>query len=215
MVAGTCAWQRGGGGDQTPPFGYVGEKKYEQCDYGSSLFYFLSFLLARKVRKVGHVGGCPYPAYGKLLTQLFFLWGRGRKGVGEWDFFQGWRGMMACIQFENTLKTPGSKLTRKGPSGSNSIPRQHCPENRSTWRRIWPRAGSIWPYIVFVKSVENWPNSGSILTRNWVWPQIDPFPGHVDPGVFRVYLKKIEKSCMILSAPQILVCWYFVEYRHI
>jgi len=33
----------------------------------------------------------------------------------------------------------------KGPLGPNYILGQRWPGNQSTWRRIWSRAGSIWP----------------------------------------------------------------------
>ena len=75
-------------------------------------------------------------------------------------------------------------MTRKGNHlGPNSIPRQRWPGNQSTWCKIWPRAGSIWPHYLSV-----WLNSESSLTRNGVWPQWTLFRVTANPGVFRVYV---------------------------
>ena len=81
-----------------------------------------------------------------------------------------------------TLKTPGSAWPGKGPLGPNFIPGQRWPGNQSTWREIWPRAGSVWPHYLSI-----WLISGSSLTRNGVWPQWTLFRVTADPGVFRVW----------------------------
>ena len=86
------------------------------------------------------------------------------------------------------LKHPGQRDPEKGPLGPNSIPGQRWPGNQSTWREIWPRAGSTWPhYLSF------WLISGSSLTRNGVWPQWTLFRVTADPGVFRVHTLSLEK----------------------
>ena len=53
----------------------------------------------------------------------------------------------------------------KGPLGSNSTPGQRWPGNQSTWRGMWPKAGSIWPH--YLSSLQ----------------KADQFPGHLWPGM--------------------------------
>ena len=82
-----------------------------------------------------------------------------------------------------TLKTPGSAWPGKGvhrghtPFRLNDMTRKSVNSTLNvtqSWVNLTP---------LFVKSAKSWPNSGSLLTRNWVWPQMDPFPGHSNPGV--------------------------------
>ena len=93
-----------------------------------------------------------------------------------------------------TLKTPGSAVTpEKGPLGPNSIPGQRWPGNQSNWLIMgsdWPSSGSYF--------ASSWLISESSLTRNGVWTPMDPFQGHADPGVFRVYvtLTRAFLGCM-------------------
>ena len=83
------------------------------------------------------------------------------------------------IHSKNTRVSVTRKRVHWGP---NSIPGQRWPGYQSTWREIWPRAGSIWPHYLSI-----WLISGSSLTRNGVWPQWTLFRVTADPGVFRVY----------------------------
>ena len=81
-----------------------------------------------------------------------------------------------------TLKTPGSEIDPERVHwGPNSIPGQRWPGNQSTWRGMWPRAGSIWLHCL------------SNLQK------ADQFPGHLWPGMefgpkwtlFRVTLTRV------------------------
>ena len=80
---------------------------------------------------------------------------------------------------------------KKAPLGPYSVPSQLRPWNWLTSRGIWPRAGSIWPH--YSSSDSSLQRADETLGHFWpgilssLWPQIDPFPGHVDPGVFRAY----------------------------
>ena len=85
-----------------------------------------------------------------------------------------------------TLKTPaGSNLIRKGSLGAklhsgSTMTRKSVNLTRNMTQR-WV---TLTPF--YVRSAKSWQNSGSLLTRNWVIPPTDPFPGNADPGVFRV-----------------------------
>ena len=82
----------------------------------------------------------------------------------------------------NIVRHSKNTVTRKRVHwGPYSIPDQRWPRNQSTWREIWPRAGSVWPHYLSI-----WLISGSSLTRNGVWPQWTLFRVTADRGVFRV-----------------------------
>ena len=76
------------------------------------------------------------------------------------------------VTFHATAIAVHSKNTRvrnwpgKGPLGPNSIPGQRWPGNQSTWRGMWPRAGSVWPHY-YLSSLQ----------------KADQFPGHLWPGI--------------------------------
>ena len=72
--------------------------------------------------------------------------------------------------------------TRKGSIGA--ILNSGSTMTQSLVNLLWNMAQS-WVNLtpLFVKSAERWPNSGSLLIRNWVWLQWILFRGHL--GVFR------------------------------
>ena len=107
-------------------------------------------------------------------------------------------------EFENTFTLEKTHTKKKDPLGPYSIPGQRWPGNCSTCRGICPIAGSIWPH--YLSSVLKTDQIlGHFNLTEWSTTTMDPFPGHIDPGVFRAlfwynynyynYIFDIIKQC--------------------
>ena len=85
-----------------------------------------------------------------------------------------------------TLKHPGQTWSGKGSIGAklhsgSTMTRKSVSLTRNmtqSWVNLTP---------LFVKSAESWPHSGSLLTRNGVWPQWT---------LFRVTLTRVFLECI-------------------
>ena len=88
-----------------------------------------------------------------------------------------------------TLKTPGSAvMTRERVHhvhwGQTLFPDQRWPGNQSSWQMNGVRLPDPAPGYNCVKLTD----FRVIVDPEWSLAPMDPFPGHADPGVFRVYI---------------------------
>ena len=82
----------------------------------------------------------------------------------------------------------GSTTTRKSVNLTQSM--------TQSWVNVTP---------LFIKSAESWRNPGSLLTRNWVWPQWTLFW----VTLTRVFLK-CRLHCCINMFAGVLQCIYYI-----
>ena len=116
-----------------------------------------------------------------------------------------------------TLKTPGSAWPGKGSIGAKLHSGSKMTRKLVSFLQTWQIMGSDW-LNSGSHSSSSWLISGSLLTRNGVWPQWTLSGSISDPGVFRV-LSFLEESPrpsspthppplnLIFAPTALAICW--------
>ena len=98
-----------------------------------------------------------------------------------------------------TIHSKNTRVSRdleKGPLGPNSIPGQRWPGNQSNRLNNGVRLTQFW--VIFRVKLTDFR---VIVDPEWSLAPMDPFPGHADPGVFRVYFtpQKVYNRFMLIQ----------------